>query len=83
MVWVQATGWTWLEKEIISTSCPLTCCVHTVADEVHLLACSSDLHQWNKLTRISMKPLQMIFVLEQVGIMPVECNIKNLNNPLY
>lgn len=30
-----------------------------------------------------MKPLQLIFILEQVGIMPMAWNIKNLNNPFY
>lgn len=30
-----------------------------------------------------MKALQLIFILEQVGIIPMAWNIKNLNNPLY
>lgn len=68
---------------MISTSCFLTYCVHTVVDASPSLACSSDLYQCNKLTRINMKALQLIFILEQVGIIPMAWNIKNLNNPLY
>lgn len=30
-----------------------------------------------------MEPLQLIFILEQVGIMPMACNSKNINSPLY